>query len=48
MATCKYTANTTAYRFKKTHTFAIREDETQFGKGCDTEHRCVYCKAVTH
>jgi hypothetical protein len=34
MAECKYSANTTAYRFEKTHTRAIIEDETQFGRGC--------------
>jgi hypothetical protein len=43
MVACKYTANTTAYGFekKKTHTRAIIEDETQFGRGCDTEYRCM-------
>jgi len=41
MAACKYTANTTAHRFEKTHTRAIIEDETQFGRVCDTEYRCM-------
>jgi hypothetical protein len=38
---CKYTANTTAYRFEKTQTRAIIEDETEFGRGCDTAYRCT-------
>jgi len=41
MVACKYTANTTAYCFEKTHTRAITEDERQFGRGCDTAYRCM-------
>jgi len=38
MVACKYTANTTAYCFEKTHTREIIEDEAQFDRGCDTAY----------
>jgi len=41
MTACKYTANTRACCFEKTHTRAIIKDETQFGRGCGREYRCM-------